>query len=322
VFETAITLLLALHLLCVNAASGGPLVAAWLDWRAARGDDAAALAAKFLARHALLGLLLGAILGVTIGWLLWNPAYQSLWTGPLRYKAAGAGIEFAFSFVLLLAWWLWLPAKGGGRRLSAALRGVMAMLATTNLLYHFPVLFSVAARLYDRGQVAGETIRGASFRELAAFGETPPLALHVTLSSLAVAGVLLLGLALRWRRSGEAAGADRIALWGGRWALAATLAQLPVGLWTLAVLPTGPQTQIMGASPIGILLFVGSLAAALWLMSELGYVALGETSRPNLLRAMAALLITIFLMTALQRQTRTPQPAISPGQPAAAVSSP
>jgi hypothetical protein len=33
VIGIVLSLLLAMHLLCVNVASGGPLVAAWLDWR-------------------------------------------------------------------------------------------------------------------------------------------------------------------------------------------------------------------------------------------------------------------------------------------------
>ena len=61
--EIAMTLLLSLHLLCVNAAAGGPLVAAWLDWRGTRGDAAAAGTARYLAGCSVGGLLFGAILG-------------------------------------------------------------------------------------------------------------------------------------------------------------------------------------------------------------------------------------------------------------------
>ena len=63
------TVLLAAHLLCVNVASGGPLVAAWLDWRSTRGDTAAAKGAVYLARASLLGLVLGGLLGFIIGWM-------------------------------------------------------------------------------------------------------------------------------------------------------------------------------------------------------------------------------------------------------------
>ena len=307
--EIAITLLLAAHLLCVNAAAGGPLVAAWLDWRAARGDAAAAPAARLLARYAVLGLIAGAILGLAIGWLSWDAAYQSLWLGPLRYKLHVAAMEAVFSLVMLLGWWLWLPTKPGGKRWAAAIRGVIALLASSNLLYHFPSLFSVAARLYDRGEVSGPTIDGAAFRQLMLAGETPALAVHVALASVAVAGVLLIGLSLRWQRQGDAASADRLALIGGRFALVPTVLQLPVGLWMLAAIAPASQSEILGGSALGTVLFFAAMLAALWLMRELAGVALGETARPVLIRSMVALLITIGLMTALQRQTRLPRTA-------------
>ena len=305
--EALITLLLALHLLCVNAAAGGPLVAAWLDWRAARGDVSAPGAARYLAVFSLGGLLAGALLGTAIGWLQWDNSYRSLWLGPLRYKLHWAGIEAVFSLVLLLGWWRWLPGSAGGQKWAAVVRGVLALLASSNLLYHFPVLFSVAARLYDQGQTAGAVIRGARFRQQMAVGETPALAVHVTLASLAVAGLLLVGYALRLQKRGDAAAA-KLAIWGGRWAFAPTLAQLPVGLWTLAMLSAAAQTRIMGTSTIGVLLLVGSLTAAFWLTRELASIALGETARPILIRSMAALLVTVVLMTGLQRQTRVQIP--------------
>jgi hypothetical protein len=139
-------------------------------------------------------------------------------------------------------------------------------------------------------------------------GETPALSVHVALASIAVGGVLLLGLALRWLRQGDVAAAGRIAICGGRWSLAATLVQLPVGLWTLTALSPPAQARLMGSSAIGLLLFIGSLTAALWLTRELASVALGETARPVLIRSMAALLITVLLMTAMQRQTRPHRP--------------
>jgi hypothetical protein len=180
----------------------------------------------------------------------------------------------------------------------------MAVLASTNLLYHFPALFSVAAHLSDAGQTSGPAIRGAAFRRLMAAHETPALAVHVALASVAVAGVSLLGLALRWQRRGEETAARRVSIWGGRSALGASLLQLPVGLWTLMTLPAAAQMQLMGTSATGMLLLIASLLAALWLINELVHVATGESSRAALVRAMSALLVTIVLMTAMQRQAR------------------
>ena len=303
--EFWLVLLLTAHLLCVNVASGGPIVAAWLDWRGARGgDEAAAKAAVALARWSLAGLVLGAGLGVIVGWSKWNADYRALWLGPLSYKLHWAGVEAIFSLVLMLGWWLWLPGKAGGSRWAMVARGLIAVLAATNLLYHFPILFSVAAHLVDAGQTSGGRIGGAEFRRLMIAGDAPALAIHVVLASLAVSGVVLLGLALRSQRHGNEAEAAKLARWGGRWALVPSLLQLPVGLWTLAMLPAATQSQIMGESTLGTLLLVAALGAALWLLNELVHISMGEMNRPLLVRAMTAMLVTVTLMTAMQQHIR------------------
>jgi hypothetical protein len=141
VLETISTLVLATHLLCVNLAAGGPLVAGWLDWRGVRGDGAAARAAVAVARLAVLGFVFGAALGLLLGWLKWDSQYESLWLGPLSYKLQWALIEALFSLILMTACWLWLPGRAGGSAGPMAVRGTFALLSTTNLLYHFPPLF-------------------------------------------------------------------------------------------------------------------------------------------------------------------------------------
>ena len=297
-----ISLLLAIHLICVNIAAGGPLLAAWLDWRGTRGDNAAARAAVFLARTSLAGLIAGSALGLVLGWLKWNADYSALWLGPLNYKLKGAIIEIAFSFVLILGWWLWLPGKTGGSRAAMITRSLLALLAATNLLYHFPLLFSVAAHLQAAGQTSGPTINGAAFRSLLD-AEALALMIHVALASLAMTGMMLLGLALRWQRQGNEA-APAIAKSGARWALAASLLQLPVGLWLLMSLPSEAQSQLMGQSTASILLFITSLGAALWLLNDLAHLALGDFSRRLAIRAMAAMLVTVVLMTMMQQQSR------------------
>jgi hypothetical protein len=299
----AISLLLASHFLCVNLASGGPLLAAWLDWRGTRGEDAAAKAAVYLARASLAALLAGTALGVLIGWLKWDADYRSLWLGPLSYKLKGAVIEIVFSFALILGWWLWLPGKSGGSWVAMITRILLAALAATNLLYHFPLLFSVAAHLQAGSQTAGPTISGADFRRLLD-AESLALMTHVALASLATAGMMLLGLALRWQRHGETAPASVIGRTGSRWALVSSLLQLPVGLWLLMSLRPDAQSQLLGESTIGVLLFVASLLAALWLLNDLSQLALGEFSRRLAIRSMIAMLVTIILMTLMQQQSR------------------
>jgi hypothetical protein len=294
-----VSLLLAAHLLCVNVAAGGPLLAAWLDWRAVRGDAARARAAVYLARLSLMSLIAGAALGLLIGWLRWDADYRALWLGPLSYKLAGAVIEAVFSLVLLVAWWLWLPGKSGGSRVSAGIRLFLALLASTNLLYHFPLLFSVAARLKAAGDTSGPVISGAAFRALID-GQAAAMTVHVALASLAVAGVMLLGLALRWQRQGDATSGETIGRLGARWALTASLIQLPVGVWLLMSLRPEAQSAIMGQSTVGVLLFVASILTALWLLNDLSQLALGQFQRYLAIRAMIVMLVTVVLMTMMR----------------------
>jgi hypothetical protein len=297
-------LLLTLHLLCVNVASGGPLIGAWLDWRGSRGDEAAAQAAKYYGRASLSGLVVGALLGLVIGWLKWDAAYRALWLGPLGYRLHWAGIEAVFSLVLIAAWWWWLPGKSGGSRGQMVGRSFLAVLAATNLLYHFPILFSVATQLGDAAPASGERLTSAAFRRLMISGVTPALAIHVTLASLAVSAMLLIGLADRYGSRGEQTRASRIARWGSYWSLAPSVLQLPVGLWVLASLPETLQQQLMGTDTVATLLLVLAIAAALWLINDLVHISLGELSRSILMRAMTAMLLTVLLMTAMQQLAR------------------
>ncbi len=65
------SLLLALHLLCVNVAAGAPLIVAWFEWKWP-ADPLARRAGDYLSLAAWPSLLVGASLGLIIGWLRWN----------------------------------------------------------------------------------------------------------------------------------------------------------------------------------------------------------------------------------------------------------
>jgi hypothetical protein len=293
-----LTFVLIAHLLCVNVAAGGPIVCAWLEWR---GGDLARQAARYLGLASLMTLVVGGLLGVLLGWLKWTPEYRALWTGPLSYKLHWGGAELIFSLVLAIVYWLWVRGRGGESRGARIGRGVTALLSGTNLLYHFPPLFIVAGKLQSAGQFAGQRIGGAEFRQHMLAGETPALAIHVGLASVAMAGIVLLGLALRLARRGQDNDSSDVAVWGGWWALVPTLLQLPVGLWTIARLPAGTQTTLMGDDLARTGLFLAAMLAALWLARELATIVMGETTRPSLMRAIAAMVVTVALMTVMQQ---------------------
>jgi cytochrome bd-type quinol oxidase subunit 2 len=308
--------ILAVHLACMNIASGAPLLALWLEWKDRRGDAVAPQAARYLGTVAILALLLGSLLGVLLGWLRWTPDYQAIWQLQLSRKLKWGLVELAVSGALLVAYWVWrkfaiLPTRRGYLG-----RSLLLFLTSTNLLYHFPPILIVASKLADRGftaeaHVPAGVIVPEDFRRLMAYDEIPALTVHFALASLAMAGIMLLGLALRWLRSDEdPRGAKRIIAWGGWSALIATGLQLLVGLWLLATTPADMQAQLTGAAWLPTICLVTSLILVVWLLRELADLTLGEPTRGGLIRTMIAMTSVILLMTAA-RQLSRPQVARS-----------
>jgi hypothetical protein len=60
----------------------------------------------------------------------------------------------------------------------------------------------------------------------------------------------------------------------------------------------------MGDSGLAVLVFIAAVGCSLWLMGDLAHVAFGETARSRLWRAIAAMLITVIFMTAMQHLAR------------------
>lgn len=302
---TLAALLLGSHLICVNLAAGGPLLAAQLDWRAHRHRDTTALlAARWLARASLLALLLGAGLGLALAGLRWSPQYRILWSGPLREKLFWATWEFLFSLLLLGGWGWCLPRSCNARTWPTLARGFAACLASSNLLYHFPFLFGVSRRLMDHGPLDDQPLPRAVFRSLMMQHELPALVTHVALASLAVAGGALLFLAWRGLRKQQGDEVQTLTTLGGRWALFGSLAQFPVGLWLLITLPPPVQYHLLGGNALATLLLLASLGLAVLLLFQLVQLLASPPTSNALLAAVATLVATILFMALLHEQAR------------------
>lgn len=291
-FEILRILLLTAHLLSVNVAAGAPVVCLGLEWRRGRASRDAA---GYLAAASLIFLGVGGLLGLLLGLLEWDSDYQAVWDGQLGRKVFFAVFEFVFSTVLLLGYWFWPKRNEPPAWLSLA-RSLLLLVAAANLLYHFPPLFFNGQKLLDR-QGDPTPLSSADFRQMMFFSETLPLTVHFVIASVAVAGLALVHLALRWRRRGREQDAHWAAAAGSRWSLGATLLQLPVGLWTLVALPRSMQNELIGGNPLGLVVFASAMITALWLTRELVNLAMGETDRGPILRAMLAMLLTVGLMT-------------------------
>ena len=309
-FELVITLLLAAHLLCVNVASAGPLVGMWLEWREGRGDGLAGQTASYLGRACWWSLLAGGLLGLAVGLLSWTAEYAALWSGPMHHKATWAIAEYFFSLALAAGYLLWRS------RAATQLRGLrifVLFLAGSNLLYHFPFLFTVANDLFVQDQLAiaqqVSPLSASEFRLQMARPDVLARVVHVVLASFAVTGIVLLGYCLRLQRQGTAQGdAQRVARWGGWLALIPSLIQVPVGLWLIAVLPPAWQARALGDDLLALGLLGTSVLLALFLLQELSTLAFGEMERKHAVRAMVSMVLVVFLMTSVLRRIRPTLP--------------
>ena len=301
--EIVITLLLALHLLSVNVAAAGPLVCIWLDWKEGRGDALAGRTASYLGVASLATLLLGGILGLAIGAASWNARYHDLWMGPMSYKAAWGIGEYAFSLLLAISYVVWRRVAVGRLR---GLRYFVLFLSGSNLLYHFPFLFTVASDVYLLDELP-PPLSASAFRQWMARPDVLARVVHVVLASFAVTGVALMGYGARIQREkGTEREGQRISRWGGYLALVPSLLQVPVGLWLIAALPATWQARALGGDFPSVLMLAASVLLALFMLQELANIAFGDVQRKQVVRVMIAMVMIVLLMTGVLRRIRPP----------------
>lgn len=300
--EIVITLLLAAHLLCVNVAAAGPLVCIWLEWKERRGDALAGRTAGYLGTLSLVTLLAGGLLGLAIAAVSWSEHYQALWLGPMSYKAAWGVGEYAFSLLIAGGYLLWRLAASERLR---DLRIIVLLLSGTNLLYHFPFLFTVASDVFME-QDLPQTLKAAAFRREMIRPDVLARVVHVLLASIAVTGMTLMGYGLRLQRQKSSTEGQRVSRWGGYLALIPSLLQVPVGLWLIAVLPTSWQFRALGGDVPSVLMLGASVMLALFMLQDLAHVAFGDAQREQLIRIMISMVVIVVLMTGVLRRIRPP----------------
>lgn len=293
--------LFAAHLLCMNVASAGPLLCLWLD-HAAGTDPIARNQACWLAKRSWQLALVGAVLGLVFGFLHWNPEYAAV-LGNFRRRIHWGAAEFLFSVALVAGYARWLAGTPEPTRAARWTRSLVAFLAATNLLYHFPTLFSLIAGM-SSGRIAAKPVDSATFRQLVANHEVWALTAHFLLASIAVSAALVLGRIARDHplAPGNDDAPDReigpqVATRVGRVALVATLGQIPVGLWLIAAIPAHSQQRILGGDLVTSALFVTSMAASMSLLHQLGAVSFGENALPTVRKLVLLLLAIVLAMS-------------------------
>lgn len=303
-FDLALTVVLALHLVCVNLASAGPFLAVWLFWRAwRRHDDDAALAGRHFIGWSLASLGAGIVSGAAALGLLW--AADSDFFGaaarlPVSRYWFGA-VELVFYAVCLLPVLAFARADDLRNRRRVVGLSLLLVLAGLDLVYHFPPLFVglnvLASRPYDWiGQVR--------FVELLVDPQVAAMVGHFVLASAASGGLMLM-LVCRRTATGET-----LVRWGGWITLVATLAQIPVGVVLLFRLPEPARDAMLGADPAAGGLLALSLLATLGLLERSLAIALGDTQRSNVQTAVGLFALIVLLMVSAQQQSAQAQRAL------------
>jgi hypothetical protein len=324
VIDTVLFFILAvtmtLHLAAVGIAGFGPLAALALQARRGEGGERTPSAlGRRLVGHSMaalgIGMVLGAaVLGLSCG--LYSTAFLDTFRAvPPSRLWFGAG-ELAFYFVCLVPWWaLW------GRPGTRYWGWFCALLATTNLLYHFPPLFSALAALEGRPHLATQ---GSSFASLFLDAEVLARTIHHLLAGLVATGLWVMWVAsrsegpgsyLEERRPEEG---RRAVAFAARVALAAALSAMPAGVYLLVCLPASHRDRLLGGDPFSTVLVGGSIVAGLGLLHQLAAAAFGAAEPPEIRRAFGLLGLTVLLMVATRQSARHRHfESIRPARPAA-----
>jgi hypothetical protein len=300
VLETATTLLLAVHLLAMNVASAGPLAGAWLRRLSRRADDANSglleRGAQATFRWSLLGLAIGAITG---GAMLLAPS-EGMRAALRRFPADAywfAGAEVLFSAACTF----------GCCKLSRRpkLTWLLAIVAATNLLYHFPPLMAVLGELAaDPHWAEDEVLHRKALLSLWIRPEVLSLWAHFALASIAVGFTSALAVCHRAVRNETEKIDDRTTRRLAGCALGATALQIPVGIWLLLASDEASQQAMMGESWVATIGLAGGVWAALGVMQSLAAIAWGGSDRRQVNRACVLLAITVALMSFTLRASR------------------
>ncbi len=300
--QWTVIILVAVHLIAVNLAGAGPLVALWMEWRGTRRNQPKLWdVARTVAKCTIAAVGIGVALGLLALAAMTTPEAGG---GPANYTFAlkqvpasrwwFAVAEILFYLACMAAYLVWLRQAPRWRLVHRAL----AIAASTNLLYHFPALFTILAIVPTRPELIGVPLERALFHQLLLDPETLARVAHVWLASFAVSGLALAWIGWRELRQRGGSAIEFAIVAGGRLALGATLLQIPVGVWVLLTLPQTQQNRLMGGEAICTAIFGTSILAGLMLMHHLAILALGDISRRRLIMSTAMMGGVILLMTA------------------------
>jgi len=325
------TILTAIHLFLLGVAGMGPILAALIGWFARPPQDTAArLVVRRLNRFALISLVGGVVLGFVL-WAALAHAAEGSSTAFVGNEVNALFGERWFSITYLLVFSLVclgiVLAMGPSPRRSWLAR-LLGVVAGTNLVYHFPLLFVMASLLAARPELRGKTLDRSLYYQLLGEGELWGRVTHHWGALVLAAAVALLHLSWSFCRhamkasstrsndaatdvaaapdeNGKAAqtrfvareafaAAGLAARWGARVASLAICVQIVTGLANLLLLPTARQIAYLGENPAATCWLLAGIFTALAVLP--GLLELAFDAENALIQAPRRPLVTALVL--------------------------
>ncbi len=287
--------ILFVHLVSVQLAAAGPLVAMFL-LRSSPPDTGQA--AKRLVVQSLVALLAAVVTGLFLGWFATAMGHRDYTSVMTRYyPRLWWGIwEIVFSLLVTSVLWLVLQSRLQ-RRAGRGTAWLLAVATSLNLLYHFPPLLTIVAQEVQTPPLEPLPLRpiaSAEYRSLLASPAVIAKSLHFVLAAFATTGAWL----LVWgtRRAAGPFGDPWIAKRAGMIALVAMLLQMLSGFWLVMQVDFQTRSRLLGGDALATGSLLVGIVSGFYALSALGTLAVGEVTLRVRRHAAALILAALFAM--------------------------
>jgi len=296
-----------LHLLVIAVAAAGPLLCIPLNAKQLNRKDSAERDAYWalgttLSRHANIALIVGSVFGLIVAALVWNDDFHQR-CHILKTRFIYLAVEWIFSCVLLLITHRWWSKRPDGLK-PFLFRSLLIVLATTNLLYHFPIIFmlvhEIPAIVVAELESSGAELSRQQFYEYAFSSSMLARWLHIVISMLMISFAYVAVIALRFARDATNVAREtavRTVSWSARNVLILLFAQIGFGLMALMTMEN--SQMVMGGDVIVTALFGGSMCLLLLQMQQWTALLSRKIDPQAVARAVTTLIALFSCMTAV-----------------------
>ena len=296
-----------MHLLVIAVAAAGPLLCIALNAKQLNRKDMLErdtywMLGTTLSRHANVALIVGSVFGLIVAGIVWDHDFHQR-CHVLKSRFIYLGIEWVFSCVLLLIAHLWWAKRPCGLR-PFLFRSLLIVLATTNLLYHFPIIFmlvhEIPREVVDALESSGTELNRQQFYEYAFSSSMLARWLHIVVSMLMISFAYVAVLALRHAHVTTGVACEtavRTVSWTARYILILLFAQIGFGIMALMTMKN--SQSVMGGDVLVTALFGGGMCLLLLQIQQWTALLSGKIGSQAVVRAVTTLIALFSCMTAV-----------------------